>query len=348
MTDVFISYKRENELRVAGLVQALERAGFKVWWDRGLVGGEPWRESIDQALMAAKVAVVVWTRESTGPAGGFVRDEASRAARRGVLIPVLLDPVDPPLGFGEVQAIDLVGWKGSPRDPFFQDLVAVLRARLEGRPAPSPQGPLRRLKRRLGWATAMSMLTALATGFATDVMGLQQRACAAPVAQPTLSDACGALGLGGRPGRAERESWQAREPGSCEALRAHLRRFPDGALRATAGAALAARQIERREVWTPAQRPLRLLVGRDVVATAAEPAARADAVQRGLTKARALCADFAAAGATRVLGARVEPQEWLCERRPQGVACGFEGRALCMLEEASTIDTERCDGPDVR
>lgn len=348
MTDVFISYKREDELRVARLVQALDRAGLKVWWDRGLVGGEPWRESIDQALVAAKAAVVVWTRESTGAAGGFVRDEASRAARRGVLVPVLFDRVDPPLGFGEVQAIDLVGWKGSPRDPLFQDLVAALRAKLEGRPAPSPQGPLRRLKRRLGWATAMSVMTAVATGFATDVLGLQQRTCSAPVAQPILSDACGALGLGGRPPRAEREFWQARAPGSCDALREHLRRFPDGALRATASAALAARHVDRSSVWSPAQRPLRLLVGRDVAEVSVEPAARAEALQRGLAKARALCADFAAAGATRVLDARVEPQEWLCERRPRGVACGFEGRALCVLEEATTIETERCDGPEVR
>lgn len=38
MTDVFISYKREDEARVGRLVQALEKAGLKLWWDRDLPG----------------------------------------------------------------------------------------------------------------------------------------------------------------------------------------------------------------------------------------------------------------------------------------------------------------------
>jgi hypothetical protein len=84
--------------------------------------------------------IVVWTRESVGPAGDFVRDEARRAKGRGVLVPVKLDKIDPPLGFGEIQAIDLTHWKGSSRDPFFQDLVAAVTAKLEGRPVPPGEG----------------------------------------------------------------------------------------------------------------------------------------------------------------------------------------------------------------
>jgi len=46
MSDVFVSYKREDEVRVAPLVHALEAAGLDVWWDRGLPGGESWRANI--------------------------------------------------------------------------------------------------------------------------------------------------------------------------------------------------------------------------------------------------------------------------------------------------------------
>ena len=61
--------------------------------------------------------VAVWSYGSTGPDGGFVRDEATRALTRGILVPVAIDPVMPPLGFGEVQALDLKRWKGNAEGP---------------------------------------------------------------------------------------------------------------------------------------------------------------------------------------------------------------------------------------
>ena len=149
MSDVFISYKREDETRVGRLVQALERAGFSVWWDRGLPGGESWRLQIESALNAAQCVIVVWTRESVAPAGEFVRDEARLAKSRGVLVPILMDKVDPPLGFGEGPAIDLTHWKRSLRDPFFKDLCAAVQAKIDGREVPPAKGPMERLRRRL-------------------------------------------------------------------------------------------------------------------------------------------------------------------------------------------------------
>jgi hypothetical protein len=44
------------------------------------------------------------------------------------------------LGFGEIQAIDLTHWKRNPRDPFFQDLCAAVKAKLEGRAVPPAKG----------------------------------------------------------------------------------------------------------------------------------------------------------------------------------------------------------------
>jgi hypothetical protein len=278
MSEIFVSYKREDEVRVGRLVRALERAGHAIEWDRDLAGGESWRAQIQAALDAAKCVIVVWTHDSVGPAGDFVRDEAGQAKRRGVLVPVTLDTVEPPLGFGEIQAVDLSHWKGNPRDPFFQDLCAAVTAKLEGRPAPAAKGPMKRLMRRL---TVSSMASAIGLGglaFGFNVFSAQDQVCAVPLFQPQIADVCGALGVGHRPTRTERVAWEGREAGSCAALRTHVERFPSGAYRQEAADLLAARRVTQTEIWTPSTRRLTLFQGQDAAPTRKEAAARGAAL----------------------------------------------------------------------
>lgn len=130
--DVFISYKAEDRARLQPLVVALEAEGFTVWWDAHIGGGANWRQDIQENLDAAKCVIVAWSKRSVGQDGNFVRDEASRAQRRGVYLPVRLDPVDPPLGFGEVQALSLKGWKGDRSDPRFRAVADAVRSRITG------------------------------------------------------------------------------------------------------------------------------------------------------------------------------------------------------------------------
>lgn len=130
--DVFLSYKAEDRPRLAPLVDALEAEGFSVWWDTQIGGGAHWREDIQEHLDSAKCVIVAWSKRSVGHDGHFVRDEANRAQRRGVYVPVRLDPVDPPLGFGEVQAISLKGWHGDRSDPRFLALTDAVRECITG------------------------------------------------------------------------------------------------------------------------------------------------------------------------------------------------------------------------
>ena len=116
MSDVFVSYKAEDRRRVQPLVHALEADGHSVWWDEQIGGGDAWREMIETELDAARSVIVVWSKHSIGPEGRFVRDEASRAMERGVYLPVRMDDVRLPLGFGETQALPLTGWRGSRSD----------------------------------------------------------------------------------------------------------------------------------------------------------------------------------------------------------------------------------------
>ncbi len=329
MTDLFISYKREDEARVGRLVQALEKAGLKVWWDRGLPGGESWRANIQGALDSARCVIVAWTRESVGPAGDFVRDEASQAKARGVLVPIILERgVRPPLGFGEVQAIDLSHWRGGANDPELRDLIAAVQAKRDGKPAPPARGPMARLARRLTIGGIASVATASFLVFAMNFMQVQNTVCTIPLGQPILSDACGALGLGERPTHEERAAFEALPAGDCEALEAYRARYETSPLRQIADSRLNARTRSQEEVWTEGERRLALFVGG---ANEVEARGRADA------RAEQLCRGFAATTQFRLDGAAAKGS-FSCEDG----ACGMAGEAICHLQERQVIAHESC------
>ena len=132
MNEVFVSYKAEDRARLTPLVAALEAEGFDVWWDAHIGGGTDWREEIQQHLDAARCVIVAWSTRSVGSEGRFVRDEASAAQQAGSYVPIQIDAVKPPLGFGEVQALDFIGWKGKRTAPCFAALVDAIDAHLTG------------------------------------------------------------------------------------------------------------------------------------------------------------------------------------------------------------------------
>jgi hypothetical protein len=337
MSHAFVSYKSEDVELVAPLARALESCGLEVWWDRYLPGGENWHAQIQSALESAKCVVVVWTRASVGPAGDFVRDEAREGKQRSILVPVRLDRVSPPLGFGEIQAIDLTHWKGSTQDPFFQDLVEAIKAKMEGRPVPAAKGPMRRLRQRLTYGTLASVLVACVGAFGSNTFSVQDKVCSASI----LSDICGACGFGGRATKSERLAWQARRPRNCEDLKNHLGRFPDGAYRSQAQSLLADRHVVETESWEPAVRPLRLAVAGER-GFANNDLAKADALARAQHQAEVLCSGFAATTLYRFKSAKPEAEQWECSTVGTGITCGFDGQAICQLDVKETKEEETC------
>jgi TolB-like protein len=165
MSEVFLSYKAEDRPRLKPLVDALEADGLSVWWDARIAAGSEWREDIQKQLDAADCVIVAWSKRSVGRDGRFVRDEASRAQRRGTYLPILIDRVEPPLGFGELQSIALQGWKGGRADPRYQSLLKAVRATIAGEPIPALDrraGP--RVTRRTALAGAAAVAGAGAIG----------------------------------------------------------------------------------------------------------------------------------------------------------------------------------------
>lgn len=105
MTDVFLSYARDDLGRAKTVAAALEKAGVSVWWDRHLGGGAEYSREIERALKSAAAVVVLWSRSSVDSA--WVRDEAAKGRDTGRLIPATIDGTEPPLGFGQLHTIDL-------------------------------------------------------------------------------------------------------------------------------------------------------------------------------------------------------------------------------------------------
>jgi TolB-like protein len=133
MSDVFVSYKAEDRKRVKPLVEALQAEGFSVWWDEQIGGGATWRHAIETELNAAKCVIVIWSNRSVGADGTFVQDEATRAQQRHVYVPVLIDKVHLPLGFGETQALPLTGWHGKRDDPRYEAVLAAVQRNVGGK-----------------------------------------------------------------------------------------------------------------------------------------------------------------------------------------------------------------------
>ena len=53
MSNVFISYAKEDAATARMLSDALQRAGFSVWWDRHIPPGKTWDDVIGRSLDAA-------------------------------------------------------------------------------------------------------------------------------------------------------------------------------------------------------------------------------------------------------------------------------------------------------
>jgi adenylate cyclase len=142
MTDVFISYARDDQASAERFAHALEAEGFSVWWDAALRSGEAYDEVIEAALKRARAVVVLWSRQSV--ASRWVRAEATLADRCKTLVPVMIETCDLPIMFELTQTAKLTGWAGDVHVPAWLAFVADVRKFValaglsEPRPAASP------------------------------------------------------------------------------------------------------------------------------------------------------------------------------------------------------------------
>lgn len=126
MADIFLSYANEDREAARAVAGLLESAGCTVWWDRRIPAGRTWRSMIEEALRDMRCMVVLWSAHSVE--SDWVKEEAEEARALGKLIPVLIEPVKPPVGFRSIQAADLTQWDGSRDFLGARQLIADLES----------------------------------------------------------------------------------------------------------------------------------------------------------------------------------------------------------------------------
>lgn len=343
MSEVYLSYDRADEEAVSRLARALEARGLSVWWAGGVEDGVHARERLVAEREAAGCVVVVWSRASTAPEHGAVLEDALAARRRGRVVCVVIDDAAPPEAFAMPGPMNLAAWLGSGDASTFKRLHTAVRSTLKG---PGSAGWPFTLHKRAIWGFTLTGLCAAVVGgtmtSGLDLLKQPELVCTVAVWQPRVSDICGAFGLGNRPTAAERLAWEARPPGDCAALRAHVARFPEGAFRQQAADLLTARRLKPVEEWTPGQRRLALFVAEGAGTQGSEPAAREAAWERARASAERLCKGFAATTSFRFVSSEPVAQAWSCRPVAVGVACGLEGEAVCAVEERHVREEESC------
>jgi hypothetical protein len=126
MSDIFISYARQDRPRAEAIAKALEDHGWSVWWDGIIPAGKTFRQVIQEQLDEARCVIVLWSAASV--TSDWVIGEAAEGKERRVLVPVLIEEVRPPMEFRQIHAADLTDWSGESTAPSFKKLCSGIQA----------------------------------------------------------------------------------------------------------------------------------------------------------------------------------------------------------------------------
>ena len=127
MADVFISYKREEREKAKALAEAIVKRGYSVWWDVDLLPGDRFAKEIDAVIGKAKAAVVLWSKAAIE--SDWVIAEATEAKKRKILVPAMIEAVEPPLYFRADHAVDLSSWNGDSGSALLDPVIAAIEKR---------------------------------------------------------------------------------------------------------------------------------------------------------------------------------------------------------------------------
>jgi formylglycine-generating enzyme required for sulfatase activity len=144
LVDIFLSYAREDLTKAKQLAASLEKQGWTVFFDRTIPPGKTWRQFIGKKIDECRCMVVAWSTHSVN--SHWVCEEADIGLNREILIPLLLDQVTPPLGFGSIQAANLVDWKGETDSSGYLALCNAI-TELIGPGMPSASSPAKTMYR---------------------------------------------------------------------------------------------------------------------------------------------------------------------------------------------------------
>jgi len=173
VADIFLSYSREDRSAAEAISRSFEGRGWSVWWDRKIAAGSSFDKMIERELESARCVVVLWSGTSID--SDWVKNEASAAVERDVLLPVMIEAVRLPLEFRRKQTLDLSQWNREDDDPALGALFDEVAARLGASEAsprtrmPSAPVPPRRVSRARKTWLGVAALAAVAVTIAAIV-----------------------------------------------------------------------------------------------------------------------------------------------------------------------------------
>ena len=139
MSDIFLSYNREDQARARLFAEAFATVGMSVWWDTALRSGEAYDEVTEAALRGAKAVVVLWSPRSA--VSRWVRAEATIADRCKTLMPAMIEPCERPIMFELTQTAELSHWQGDGKDKAWLGFLSDVRRLIERGPQAAADAP---------------------------------------------------------------------------------------------------------------------------------------------------------------------------------------------------------------
>lgn len=346
MADIFISYKKEDAGRVVRIVEALRAEGFSVWWDHGIAPGSQWDQTIQEELKAAKAVIAIWSEQSVS--APWVKEEASVGKNRGILLPIRIDDVDPPLGFSLIQMGDLIGWNGDRADVHWRQVLGALQAIIRGE---TPQGleaaPRRRRKpiaAIVAGALALAAAAVFGLWFATRGVDVTYTEASAPGAASTRSVSVSRQyeTPPSGPNAQEQAAWEAAANEKTRAaFQSFLVAYPNGALAQRARDVLLTCRSDTREVWREG-RAGQMIRGVNAEAQPTEAAACAAARRNAEETANRSCRAISSNEGYRNGRVTMVEGPCSCQQTPAGYHCSADPSYSCVWEMRSMETVEIC------
>ena len=166
MSQVFLSYARDDEAIARRVAKALEADGYEVWWDSHLPAHCSYSDEIERRLAEAKAVLVLWS--ASAARSQWVRAEADYARNQGKLVQAQIDDGLPPMPFNQIQCASLKGWRGGDTHAGWKKLAASVATLVgEEERGPVAPAPARRWSLpRARWLVAAATLLLIVAAFA--------------------------------------------------------------------------------------------------------------------------------------------------------------------------------------
>jgi hypothetical protein len=306
----------------------------------------------------AKAVVAVWSSLSRN--APWVKEESAVGKNRGILVPVRIDDVEPPLGFGLIQAVDLISWSGDVKDPRWVHFTQALKAVLSGVKPTGIEAPLR--KPRSGppaWAIALGAAAVLAlvgVGVLSGLSNISVKATlldgqtyevgadrVAPPSGPSAGAPAGPIEA------TEQKLWdQAMGTKKRADFQSYLLAYPNGAYTSRARDILLTCRTETREAWKESPFPSNEAVrGVGSVPNDGKTQAQACSAAKAMARAQAEtnCKAIANGGGYRNPQWTYDDRDCSCEQTdPIVTVCIVDAPASCRWKAKIPEQVEICGG----